>query len=253
MVVIRNEGETDSKLKEKIRKISKIVETIMPEIEIEGLTNKRGNIRKTAHRYDNIFNGDFGQIREHIILEVTWLGSSEPYTEETVSCYVAEMMHNKGQDSLIKKYNMYPFNLQVLSKERTLCEKIMSLVRFSRQGDPYINLANKIRHIYDIHMMLRNGEVKTFFEGIEFNQMLLKVGQDDMISYKNNNEWLPEHPLKAIIFEKPEETWNNIKTSYQTTFKDLVIGGIPNEADLIETLKKVAEQLETVEWSIEME
>lgn len=252
IVVIRNEGETDNQLKSKIRSISKIVEKKMSEIEIEGLTNKRGNIRKTAHHYNKIFTGKYGQVKEHIQLEVTWLGSPEPYTEETISCYIADMMHNKGQDSRIKEYNMAPFKLKVLSKERTLCEKIMSLVRFSRQGDPYIDLANKIRHIYDIHMMLKNEEVESFFEGIEFDQMLLKVGLDDMISYKNNNEWLAEHPQKAIIFEKPEETWNKIKTSYQTTFKDLVIGEVPNEEDLIFTLMLVAEKLENVVWNVEV-
>lgn len=54
MVVLRNEGENDNQLKKKIRAISKVVEEVIPEIEVEGLTNKRGNIRKTVHQYDKI-------------------------------------------------------------------------------------------------------------------------------------------------------------------------------------------------------
>ncbi len=252
IVVLKKEGESDNQLKNKIRTISKIVEAIMPEVEVKGLTNKKGNIRKTAHMYDKIYEGNFGQVREHIILEATWLGDFKPFTTEIVSCYVAEMMLDNEQNDLIEEYNMQPFRVQVLSKERTLCEKIMSLVRFSRHGDPYTGLANKIRHIYDIYMMLRNKEIKSFFESKTFDEILLKVGQDDVVSYKNNNEWLSEHPGKAIIFDQPEETWDKIKTTYKTTFKELVIGKLPDEADLIITLKRIAERLIIVEWNIKV-
>lgn len=52
MVVLRNDGENDNQLKKKIRTISKAVEAVLPEIEVDGLTNKRVNIRKTVHQYN---------------------------------------------------------------------------------------------------------------------------------------------------------------------------------------------------------
>ena len=165
----------------------------MPEVNIEGLTNKMGNIRKTAHQYSKLFDGDFGQVREHVILETTWLGNFEPYSNWQLSSYLADMMSKKGQNEMVGEYNMQPFTVQVLGKDRTLCEKIMSLVRFSRQRDPYIDLANKIRHIYDIHLMLRNNELKAFIKSEAFEKMLIKVGEDDVIGYKNDHEWLVEH------------------------------------------------------------
>ncbi|MBC8383821.1 MAG: nucleotidyl transferase AbiEii/AbiGii toxin family protein [Candidatus Cloacimonetes bacterium] len=250
VVVIRNKGETDNQLKRKIRDLTKIVEAIMPEIEIEGLTNKKGNFRKTAHRYNKLHEGEFGQIREHIILDATWLGNFEPYTNEKVGSYIVQMMENKGLIDFIKKYSMHPFPVKVLSKERTLCEKIMSLVRFSRQSNPYSYLANKIRHIYDIHMMLKNGEIITFFESNALDKMLVRVGRDDVISYKNDNKWLLEHPANALIFDMPKKTWDMIKTPYRTTFKGLVIGELPLEKDLINTLKCIAERLKLIEWKI---
>ena len=193
IVVLRNGNETDNQLKKKIRAISKIVEGNMPEVNIEGLTNKMGNIRKTAHQYSKLFDGDFGQVREHVILETTWLGNFEPYSNWQLSSYLADMMSKKGQNEMVGEYNMQPFTVQVLGKDRTLCEKIMSLVRFSRQRDPYIDLANKIRHIYDIHLMLRNNELKAFIKSEAFEKMLIKVGEDDVIGYKNDHEWLVEH------------------------------------------------------------
>jgi len=53
LVVLRREGETDSRLKSKLKKISREVETVLPEVTVEGITNKMGMNRKTAHTYRN--------------------------------------------------------------------------------------------------------------------------------------------------------------------------------------------------------
>lgn len=251
IVVLRREGESDNQMKNKLKAITTIVNGVMPEVQIEGLTNKLGQIRKTVHEYNKKgVAGSYDQVREHIILEVSWLGSHEPFTNEEVSCYITELMKVTGQDTLINKHNMQPFTVQVLSKERTFCEKIMSLVRFSQSADPYTDLSNKIRHVYDIHMMLKNESIKTFFESGEFDKMLITVGKDDVISYKNNNDWLSKHPSEALIFSNPEETWDKIKNTYRTTFKDLVTGAMPEESDIVNTLKAVVGRLKKIEWKI---
>lgn len=60
LVVLRREGETDSKLKSKLKAVSTIVETVFPEVPIEGVTHKMGMNRKTAHSYNKEFKGDYG-------------------------------------------------------------------------------------------------------------------------------------------------------------------------------------------------
>ena len=251
MVILRYEGENDNQLKKKIRAISKVVEKVIPEIEVEGLTNKKGNIRKTVHQYDKLYDGDFGQVRKDVVLEATWLGNFEPYSNMQVSSFITEMMQQKGQKELIEQYNMAPFIIQVLSKKRTFCEKIMSLVRFSRSEDPIADLRKKIRHVYDIHQMLKDEETQKFFKSNDFDEMLNKVGNDDMIGYKNDNDWIPKHPVTALIFDKPNETWEQLSSVYNTTFKELVTGELPPEVEVIFTLKVVADRLKDVEWNIE--
>lgn len=244
LVVLRNEGESDNRLKNKIKAIGKVVENVLPEIEVAGLTHKKGNIRKTVHRYEKLFRKNPGQVRENIILESTWLGNSEPFTEIQISSYVYEMMMYREQQAQIEKYNLAPFTVQVLSKERTFCEKIMSLVRFSRSNDSITDLRNKIRHIYDIHQMLKNDELRAFFENTEFDEMLVKVGHDDKISFKNNNDWINEHPANALIFAEPEQTWKEVNPAYKGAFRDLVFGEFPSEEELIDTLKVITKRLE---------
>ena len=144
---------------------------------------------------------------------------------------------------------MQPFQVNVLSKERTFCEKIMSLVRFSQTEEPYFDLANKIRHIYDLHMMLKDVELLLFFESTSFDNMLINVGNDDLVSFKNNNQWVVNHPSMAIIFAAPETTWSKIKKSY-IPFKEMVTGTLPLESEMISTLAVIAKRLQKLNWPL---
>jgi len=249
IVILKSGNESGNQLKNKIKKISKVVSGVIPEIDVPGITNKFGMIRKTAHSYQKNFDGQFGQVRDNIILESTWLGSFEPYTTAMVSSFVTDMMNKTGQSALIAEYNLQPFQVQVLSKERTLCEKIMSLVRFSFTENPIVDLNNKVRHIYDIHKLLADIEMKEFFISERFETMLLTVANDDVISFKNN-DWLANHPSTALIFSDSNNTWNEIRNTYLTTFSDLVYGELPTEEEILITLYQVSERLKQINWTI---
>lgn len=190
LVILRHEGETDSKLKSKLKILSSIVEVALPEVNIEGITHKRGMNRKTAHSYSKEFKGEYGQVRDVIILESTWLGYHEPYTTRTISSFVGKMMLQNGQANLTEEYGLLPFSLFVLQPIRTICEKIMSLVRFSYTENPMDDLKKKIRHTYDLHQLLTQNEFSAFLKSSAFDKMLLKVANDDILSFKNNNKWL---------------------------------------------------------------
>jgi hypothetical protein len=204
LVVLRREGETDSKLKSKLKAISTVVNTSLPEVEVQGTTNKMGMNRKTAHAYSKSFEGNYGQIRDVIIVESSWLGYHEPYTTKKIVSFVGNMMVNNGQTDIAQENGLLPFNLLALEPIRTICEKIMSLVRFSYGENPIDDLKKKIRHTYDLHQLLRQKEFSEFFHSPAFDDMLLKVAKDDVTSFRNNNKWLNHHPSEAVIFKDVE-------------------------------------------------
>ena len=250
LVVLRREEETGNQLKTKLKKITQEITAPFVEVEMEGITNKLGMIRKIAYNYPKIFKGNYGQVRDAIIIEATWLGYFEPYTKRTLNTYIYDMMNATNQTTLTEEYNLLPFEAIVLDSRRTLCEKIMSLVRFSYTEKPIIDLNAKIRHVYDIHQLLKDETVQKFFNSDAFDTMLLKVAHDDVQSFKNNNDWLKYHPKEALIFKEPEETWNQLKDTYQNDFKFLVYGELPTEGDALKTLFKVTQRILVIKWSI---
>jgi len=250
IVLLRQGEENSNQLKNKLKKITKVVGEHIPEIEIEGITNKKGMIRKTAHNYPKIFEGLFGQIRDNLIVEATWLGSFEPFEKGKVSALIYEMIFETNQQQIADEYALNPFEVNVLSPKRTFCEKIMSLVRFSYTVNPIEDLNNKIRHIYDLNRMLKNKEIIEFFNSQEFEKLLVIVANDDMLSFKSGNEWLQNHPTQAIIFKESENVWDKLKTTYFSTFSKLVYGELPSENEILGTLKKLSNRMKNIEWKI---
>ncbi len=253
LVVLRREGETDSKLKSKLKAVSTVVETVLPEVTIEGITHKMGMNRKTAHSYNKEFKDDYGQVRDVIILESTWLGYYEPYTTKSIVSFVGQMMLDNKQSDIAKENELLPFDLLVLEPIRTICEKIMSLVRFSYGENPIYDLKKKIRHTYDLHQLLQQDIFSVFFHSTAFDEMLLKVANDDVASFKNNNKWLIHHPNEALIFKDLENVWSELKTIYNGDFKNLVYGELPKEEAVLETFKMIQERLKAISWTIKIE
>ncbi len=251
IVLLKQGGESSNQLKNKLKKITKIVGEHIPEIEIEGITNKKGMIRKTAHNYPKVFDGLFGQIKDNLIVEATWLGSFEPFEEGNVSSLIYEMMLETNQQQIANKYGIIPFEVNVLSPKRTFCEKIMSLIRFSYTDNPIEDLNNKIRHIYDLNQMLKSQDIIVFFNSSEFESLLLKVANDDMLSFKSRNEWLQNHPTQAMIFKKSGYVWDKLKATYFSTFNKLVYGELPNNTEILETLNILAARMKNINWKIE--
>jgi hypothetical protein len=252
LVLLQDPTLSANQHKERLKRISQTVAELIPEVALQGTTNKKGMIRKTAHSYSQVFMGEFGQVRDLIILESSWLGSSEPVIPGLVSSFIYQMMQTRGQEELALQYNLMPFEVVLLSPTRTLCEKIMSLVRFSYTQNPLVNLRQKIRHLYDIHQLLGQQELKAFFGSTAFDTMLHKVAQDDAVSFRDNKEWLANHPTSALIFSDIDSVWLELKAAYLGSFKNLVFGPLPSAEAIQQTLIQLKERIALIEWKVEI-
>jgi len=249
LVILRSKEETPTKLKRKLKQITEVVAEHFEELPMPGITNKMGMIRKVAFDYQKEFKGSFGQVRDVIIIEATWLGRFEPFTTQKIATYIFDMLQITNQLEIATEYQLHPFEVQVLHINRTICEKMMSLVRFSYSNNPIEDLQNKIRHAYDIYQLLQIEEVHQFFQSSDFEQMMHLVAQDDFESFKSNNEWINLHPKEVIIFKDVHTIWRQLESTYLNEFRTLVFGTLPPSSEILKVLLSVSERLNDINWS----
>ena len=85
------------------------------------------------------------------------------------------MMIENNQKEIARENGLLPFELLALDPTRTICEKIMSLVRFAYGENPIDDLKKKIRHSYDLHQLLKQELFLAFFHSTNFYEKLFKV------------------------------------------------------------------------------
>lgn len=158
---------------------------------------------------------------------------------------------SRGQVDLAEEYGLLPFDVSVLAPERTLCEKIMSLVRFSYSENAIRDLRTKIRHVYDLHQMLLQDDLSRFFNSPGFGLMLHKVAEDDRQSFRSNNNWLYSHPSQALIFSDLNNVWPELAAAYNGTFRTLVFGVLPPDDQVKKSMQRISDRVTQVDWQLE--
>jgi len=86
-----------------------------------------------------------------------------------------------------------------------------------------------------------------------FEDMLVKVGNDDVISFKNSKQWLLQPPNQARIFADLDSVWSQLIPTYNGAFKNLVYGILPAEIEIYTTLVRIKERIEGIKWTIKID
>ncbi len=251
LVVFQKTGDSGAALKGKLKKVTNAVGDALTYIPNHPFDVKLGKIRKLYYKYPKAnAQGDFGQVSETIAVEVSNLGNTHPYESMTIHTMIAEFIGTTNNVDLIQNYGLEPFDVNVLSIERTFCEKIISLVRFSYAEEPLKKLAGKVRHTYDLHQMLRHDRISEFMHSTDFEAMLVQVGKDDDKAIPNDKDWLLVHPSEAMLFSKTKEVWETIGKTYNSTFAELLTGKLPEEALVVKSLLRISERLKNIQWTM---
>lgn len=255
LVIVKNEGDSGNALKGRLKGVTKVIDSsILTAVPDDPTTNKKGSIRKIIYSFPKVgVKGKYGEVRENIALEVSHLGTTEPNDRKSIRTLIAEYIKTTPNSALLTEYGLEDFEVKVLSVERTFCEKIISLVRFSYTENPLYDLSNKVRHTYDLHQLLQLETIQNFVNATAFDTLLLQVAKDDDKAIPNDKSWLYNHPKEAVIFSETSRVWDTLKKIYTgAAFTDLIIGAKPppEENKVFETLLFLSKRLEGMEWKV---
>ncbi|MDP1624755.1 MAG: nucleotidyl transferase AbiEii/AbiGii toxin family protein, partial [bacterium] len=103
--------------------------------------------RKSVFEYKSL---DPANKSNTLIVEINSFANPFPFRPLIIKSFAHDFLIETDNEALIKKYTLQPFQVNVLDKEQTLLEKLVSLIRFSFDADPKTSIASKIRHFYSI-------------------------------------------------------------------------------------------------------
>jgi len=245
-LAVITKDKSNNQIKTLIKKIEKdILDENFIEIADHELVSKGSQFRKTMHSYPKIRDGDFGHAIENIILELSSFSRPHPYGEREISSYICDFLKEHSSEMVIK-YELDPFLLNVLDYKRTFCEKISAIARASHESDSeHIKLKEKIRHLYDIHFLMKEENIQNFINSTEFEEMIGNVRDDDLKQF--NKDWATIPLSSTEIFMNTSMVLVKLEEFYNTTFRDLVyteeLPSLNNEIKVsIENLAKILKE-----------
>ncbi|GAA4443439.1 nucleotidyl transferase AbiEii/AbiGii toxin family protein [Pontibacter saemangeumensis] len=237
------EGMTNNQVMQLIRKISKEITRDMVEVKDPYRTSKGSRFRKTLHDYGASVQGDYGQATDKILVEINSFASPNPHQLMPIKTYISQFMAQRNLLDLIRQYDLAPFEVNVVSLERTFTEKVLALVRASYAENPVDELGSKIRHVYDLHAMLKAPVVVSFIHSEGFFGMIRAVQADDARNSEFQGDWALL-PLDAcLLFADVRGAWNSLEAAYQQELRSLVYGTLPDPEEIFAVLGMVAARL----------
>ena len=228
-----NHGLSKSQIKTILKNSMNIMTEGLKECS-EPVPIKSGNYRYVYYTYPSKFsNSNHYEVKDRIAIETITFGNQNPYQFKSVDFLITRFLNRLDRQDLVNKFNLNDFELNVLSLERTMTDKLASLIRMS-YSECLSELYNSTRHLYDFYKTFEI--LNSFYSSDKFLDMISKVKSDEKISrfsekYPYLNNWC-DAPLWDLLIND-----SYLKESYIDHFgKTMVYGELPNYDDVIEVM-----------------
>ncbi len=247
-IAVLTETMSQNQQKKFVARISRDATVDLEETEMEGETIKNNRFRKTFHSYKSaITNADasLAFLGRFVIVEINTYGNPYPYERRLVKSFITGVFEHQGLQDVIEKYDMAPFELNVLDKRRTMCEKIVSLLRFSFTENPIEGLSSKIRHFYDLHFMCQDDECREYLRD-EFPSNLIELIAHDKAEFDRPPLWKEVDINTSVLFTLFDETWQKLAATYKSELGRLTYGELPSPEEIAVSVKPLMEYVRDI-------
>lgn len=215
--------------------------------EVPDRGTKRGKNRLVYHRYPQMFPAAIPVATEHLLLEITAFGQPSPYGRRSIVSYIGQQLPVTGYPEAVAEYGLEAFDFNVLSLGRTFAEKILALVRASYAENPAAEIGRKVRHLYDLHYLLKHPEVLGMLQGEGLFELLAAVQADDATAGVEGptRDWKTKPLGVSWIFTDEAANTAQLRRAYEQDLPGLLHGTAPAFAEVQSTMQRIAAVLQT--------
>jgi len=113
----------------------------------------------------------------------------------------------------------------------------------SYSDDPIAKLSGRIRHLYDICLILKHDEYQNFVTSENFKLLYDICIKDEKAGFFAHSDCLEKPLADAPLFSEFEDWRISINATYTGIFADLVYGDLPTMDEIVSTLSFIKENL----------
>jgi predicted nucleotidyltransferase component of viral defense system len=241
IAIVNEKDQTGNPIKKIIRKIEKEITFELKEEPMEGVTSKGSRFRKSVFEY---VATEKGNANNKIIVEINSFANPFPYKKLTIQSMVFDFLMQTKNEKYIQEYNLQSFEVNVLSKEQTLLEKMVSLIRFSFKENTVESISEKIRHFYDLYYLMKNAECIDFVASASFKKQFDTILQHDREMFDDPTGWQTKSISESPLVNDFSSLWKQLKEKYQTELSALAYRPIPDEKDVAKCFEQLIKRIQ---------
>ncbi len=226
IAIINDSNKTPNEIKTIIRNIEKAITPDLSELNIEVVTSKGSKFRKSVFEYESTIKENQAN---RLIVEVNSFANPFPFKQLLIKSMIHDFFKKAGNDTFINQNGLNPFAINVLSKEQTLLEKLVSLIRVSYHKNAIESISEKIRHFYDLYFLMQHPDCVIFVASETFKHHFDILIQHDKELFEEPLGWQGKELKESSLIINFELIWEKIKDKYQSELSALSYRDIPNE------------------------
>lgn len=244
IAVIDADSFSGNQLKTFIKRLVKDMSTDLNELVVPNVTSKGSRFYKAIYQYPNLVGLTSSAMKAgQILIEVNTYANPYPYINKEISSFLTEYLINIGRIDLIEQYNLKPFSINVLDKRRTILEKLVSLFRFSFEGDTIKSLSSKIRHFYDLYYLINDDECSNYIQSADFRYDFQELFIHDQQQFSEPDGWCIKTANDSPLFKDFSGVWLKLSPNYRKELTPLAFSEIPNETLIAEKFMDILKVL----------
>lgn len=241
IAIINDKGNTGNEIKTIIRTIEKEITPDLKELQVERVTSKGSRFRKSVFEY---ITTEKGNVNNKLIVEVNSFANPFPYKKLTIQSMVFDFLMQTSNEKYIEQYNLQSFEVNVLSKEQTLLEKMVSLIRFSFKENTIESISEKIRHFYDLYYLIQHPECIEFVASGSFKKQFDIILGHDREMFEEPQGWQTKSISESPLVTDFSSIWKQLKEKYQTELSALAYRTIPDEESVAKSFEELIKRIE---------
>lgn len=213
LTFIPNESYTDKKYSKALKQVEEVI--------THGyLTEKIDAERNSRNKSSYVWPTDEDKNACRVKLEIGSSVRPDPYSRKTMKTYIQEYLEVQGIHEAIYEFELEEVRVNALDITRTFLDKVMAVKRHAICG----SLNEKVRHIYDVTVLLRRPEIQAFLKDTDnLKRLLLLTKETDSFYLTKRNIAKDYNPLGKYAFSMWRDKFDKtIKARYESLHEDLL-------------------------------